>query len=112
MWSTVPVLGGFQTIPHVVANIGTWALAVPADARRVSLYLSNIASGVANVYPDLPGAPQQTRAFQIPVNGYLHFTWMLDGPMSTYAWWLDIPGGSGSLYWLETLWLPEQIEGG
>lgn len=109
MFDISRLLPGFQVFGHAVTPTATWQKLIPPNPQRVGLYINNSASAPINYQPDVPGAPALGTFHTLPSGSQSAYSWILDGPLSSLGWWIQFGAGSGTIYWLEVLWFPENL---
>jgi hypothetical protein len=111
MFDIVPFLGGFQFARGSATVSSTPALVIPPNPRRPILYVTNNdASNTLKLYID-PVPQSGLPDVVVQPNTTLAFTWMFDGPMSTYGYICSASAGTVNMSYVEMLWLPEQLGG-
>jgi hypothetical protein len=110
VFDVTAVIPGFDVLSFSTSVQITPALLIPADPNRVLLYVTNDATNNLFMAPDTPGYQTNHAAFVISNNQTMRWTWALDGPLSTFAWWLWLQSGPGFVTCTVARWWPRRLE--
>lgn len=108
MFDPSQYLGNFQTVVSTVVLLGGQVgQLVKANPNRVILYISppiQVTCPLWWVSPPQVGVGQYNAVGGVTVR----FTWLEDGPMSTYAWWAAMPTSplTNTIAITEIIWSP------
>lgn len=111
MFDIAPLLGGFSANWFTVATGATPQVLIPPDPNRPILYITNFTATPLLLAVDPAPPASSTGQFIVNSNDTVGFTWIMDGPMSTFGWYLWTPAGAGVAAWTQVRWLPKQIGG-